>query len=657
MMIKGNRKNPGITGLVCAWMFVVGGVMAESPDWSSKPASPATIKAQQEFRKTMPEDNGQDMAFARRGFIADLENPVIRAENGRLVMDTAVLDWVQGDAPDTVNPSLWRLNKIHLNRGLFKLAEGVYQIRNITGPNTTFVEGETGWIVIDPGIGIETVATVKRELVDRYLGERPVMAVMYTHTHFDHHGGVRALISEDDNVPIIAPEHFMEESISELLMAGNAMTRRSTLHTGNILPAGPRGYAGIALNTIADKGTITLIPPTDEITHTGETRVIDGVRFEFQMVPESEAPTEMNVFMPDRKTLYISEMTTCTMHNFQTPRGALVRDPLKWQGYITEAIDLYGDRIDTLGTGHCWPRFGQDNIIRYLNLQRDNYKFIHDQTVRLMNRGETPFEIADQIKRPTAITDEWSNRDYYATVQHNAKGVYQRYIGWWSGIPAHLNMHPPVEQGRRYVRSMGGAGKVIGTAEKAMKEGDYRWAAEILNHVVFVDPSNDLARSLLADSYEQMGYQTESTVWRNIYLVGAAELRGAKPPPYWLAVPDLIRTMPYDSMMDMVATLLNPQAIGEATDLSLNIRLTDEDLSALVTVRNAVLVNRTGRSDEHAGAGLRGTKHMFAELFLFKKPLQQLIEDGLEVSGDRAAVEHLLRAIELPASDYPVVTP
>ncbi len=441
------------------------------------------------------------------------------------------------------------------------------------------------------------------------------------------------------------------------MLAGNTMSRRTTFQFGISLKPGPQGYVGSGIvEAAATGGTVTLVPPTDTIKATGETRVIDGVTFEFQMVPETEAPAEMNFFLPQQKTYYISENATCTMHNVQTPRGALVRDTLKWAWYLTEALDLYGNRVESLVTGHCWPRFGNETIRNYIALQRDNYKFIHDQTVRRMNNGETPLEIAENLKRPAAIDNEWNNRGYYGTVRHNAKGVYQRYIGWWDGIPAHFNLHPPMEQGKRYVRAMGGAKGVLKEARRAMDEGDYRWAADILNHLIFAEPGNRQAKALLADSYEQMGYQAESAIWRNIYLTGADELRGAKPTMLSLASPDMVGAMPMVSFLDLMAARLNPDKIGTRAMTM----MVDDGVAqnkALVSVRNAVLVGEVGKSVTAPTVSVSGPRMLLMGLFVRKLPLDKLEASGLKIEGDRAALLALLDAIESPPPVFSIVTP
>lgn len=639
----------------CCILLASSLTLANAADFSSKEASSSTITQQKRVKESLPKDDGGDAEFAQRGFVATVEDPVVRNEQGGVVFDATRLDWMEGDAPYTVNPSLWRQMKLMKKHGLFKVSDDVWQVRGLSGANLMVVQGKQGWIVIDPAMSVEAAAKAM-QLVNQHLGERPVTGVLYTHSHPDHFAGVRGLEFASPDIPIIAPEHFLEETVSEFLVAGNAMSRRGTLMFGIALDSNPKGWVGNGITSGAELGSITLIPPNDYIKETGDTRQIDGVTFHFQMVPETEAPAEMNFYLPQQAMLYISEFATCTLHNVQTPRGALVRDSVRWAGFITEAIDLYGRDAKVMAGGHCWPRFGNDEVNKFLSLQRDNYKFIHDQTVRLMNEGETPFEIAEQLTRPEALANEWSNRGYYATVRHNAKGVYQRYIGWWSGIPAHLNLHPPVEQGRRYVKAFGGARKILKIAREAMREGDYRWSAELLNHLVFAQPENDIAKALLADSYEQMGYQAESAVWRNIYLTGAAELRGLEAPRPWLSSPDLIAAMPLAGVLQMVATQIDPAVIGDRKVSILTVAV-DKEESVLSTIENSVMVNRPDPTTTSANVQLAGTLQHIMGLFLMKRPVEKMRQAGMVIEGDTEALNAFLSAIKPPPPGYAIVVP
>lgn len=641
---------------VAGVLFSASALAASSDEWASKPANAATQAEQARFRATLPADDGQDAEFAKRGFIATAKEPIIRAADGRIVWDMSELDWISGDAPPTVNPSLWRQMKLLKTHGLFKLTDGVWQVRGFDASNMLVVRGKTGWIIADPLMTVET-AKVALAFVNEQLGKRPVTGVIYTHSHPDHFGGVRALVAPGTKPPIVAPALLVDEAVAENVLAGNAMSRRAVYQFGYSLKPGPQGFVGGGIVTDAAKnGTVSLLPPTDHIHKTGETRVIDGVKFEFQMVPETEAPSEMNFFLPAQKTLYISEIATCTMHNVQTPRGALVRDANGWAGYLTEMLRLYADRSEALATGHCWPRFGNEVISNYIRLQRDNYKFIHDQTVRRMNEGQTPNEIAAELKLPDAVANEWSNRGYYGTVKHNARGVYQRYIGWWDGIPASLDRYPRAEEAKRYVAAIGGVDKVIAQAKTAQSQGDDRWAAELLSHVMFVDPEQRKARAMLADSYEQLGYRAESAIWRNIYLTGAAELRGTAPTHMSLASPDLIAAMPTKAFLDLLAARLNPDKIGTRT-MTVVLEASDRNERSLLSLANAVLVGEPGQTLATPTVRVSGPQAMLAGLFLKKLPFDALESKGLKISGDRAALAALQAAIEAPQADYSIVTP
>ncbi|MEO6988866.1 MAG: alkyl sulfatase dimerization domain-containing protein, partial [Aquihabitans sp.] len=499
-----------------------------------RPATDATRAAQAAVATALPLDDPSDQALATRGFLAPPTSPQVLGVHGAPVWDLDQYSFLDHDCPDTVNPSLWRQARLNRNAGLYEVADGFYQVRGLDLSNITFIAGDRGWVVVDPLTTSETAAAALA-LANEVLGERPVTAVIYSHSHIDHFGGVLGVVDreavERGDVPIYAPEGFMEAAVSENVSAGTVMTRRASYMYGPLLPRGPQGHvdAGIG-KAIPILATNSLIPPTHTISTTGEEAILDGIRVEFQMVPDSEAPSEMNFAFPDHRILCIAENCTSTMHNLYTPRGAQVRDGLAWSKYIGEAIELFGDRTDVLFTCHNWPRWGADEIQRFLGNQRDVYRYLHDQTMRMANQGLTALEIAEELTLPTDLEQEFSNRGYYGTVSHNAKAIYQRYLGWFDANPAHLNPHPPAAVGERYVAAMGGADEVVRKAQVAYDEGDYRWVAEVVGHVVFSDPDQTDARQLQADAFEQLGYQAESAPWRDFYLTGAQELRNGPPP-------------------------------------------------------------------------------------------------------------------------------
>lgn len=652
-LARARGMGPALFGLLSAT------AIAQTPDFSAKPASPATVATQAAARAALPKDDGKDAAFASQGFIATRADPIIRNKDGKPVWNLAAYDWMKGDVPATVNPALWRHVSILRKNGLFKLAEGVWQVRGFDLSNMTVIGGRTGWILIDPLTNRETSAAAL-ELVNQQLGTRPVAAVIYTHSHADHFGGIRGIVSPEDvksgKVAIIAPEHFTEETASENVIGGPAMGRRASFQFGSALAPGAQGQMGSGIGTAVAAGEITLLTPSDTITRTGETRTIDGVTLEFQMVPESEAPAELNVMLPERRTLLIGEIATCSLHNILTPRGAQVRDALAWANYLTEAIRLYGDRTETVAASHCWPHFGKEEVRTYLTLQRDNYKYLHDQTVRLMNKGLTQAEIAEALIPPPALTNEWTNRGYYGTYSHNSKAIYQRYLGWYDANPANLNTYPPVERAKRYVDAMGGADRVMALANTAMASGDYRWSSDLLNQLVFADPENAAAKALLADSYEQQGYQAEAATWRNMFLSAARDLREGPKASVGTTSLDLISAIPTGLLLDSIATRLDPAVIG-AKALALNFNFVDRDEKARITVENAVMIAEMGEAHAKPVVTLTGPRQFFLGLFFLKLPLAQLEGAGLKIEGDRTAIEALQAAIETPPNVFNIVTP
>ena len=626
----------------------------------AKPASDATVAAQRNVAAQLPAEDGRDLDFADRGFIGTLSDPVITSKDGKPVWNLDAYDWMtDGTSPNTVNPSLWRHMGLLRRHGLFAVTDNIWQVRGFDVSNMTVIKGQTGWIIIDPLTSRDTAAAALR-LVNEKLGTRPVAAVIYSHSHGDHFGGVRGIINEADvkagKVAIIAPEHFLAETASENVMAGPAMGRRATFQFGSNLTPGPQGQMGSGIGRGIGGGDITLIPPTIDIRKTGELREVDGVTLEFQMVPQSEAPAEMNVYVPAARTFLAAEIATCTLHNILTPRGAKVRDTLGWAGFLNEAVNLYGDRSDIIVSSHCWPRFGQSEVKGWLSGQRDNYRYLHDQTVRMMNKGMTQAEIAEVLKAPPAIGDKWFNKGYYGTYSHNSKAIYQYYLGWYDAVPANLNPHPPEVRAAKLVLAMGGAKKVLAEAKKAMKAGDYRWSSDLLNQLVFADPKNVEGRALLADSYEQQGYQAESAIWRNMFLSGARDLREGMKAGINAQSIDMISAIPTGLLLDSVSTRLDPKIIGDAA-LAMNFVISDRKETAKVTVGNSVMFSEMGRAHAAPAVTITGPRQLFLALLFLKMPAAQLQAAGLKIDGDRAAIDKLQAALDPMPGAFNIVEP
>ena len=446
-----------------------------------------------------PFEDRRDFEDAERGFIATIEPGVIHGAAGNVVYDMDEFGFLDAEGSSTVHPSLWRQSQLVQKHGLFEVVEGIYQVRNFDLSNITFVEGDTGVIVIDPLISAETAAAALA-LYREHRGEKPVVAVIYTHSHIDHFGGVKGVVSQEEvdaGVPVIAPAGFLEHAISENVYAGTAMGRRAAYMYGAALPRGERGSVGAGLGQSTSNGTVTLIAPTVYVTRTGEEHTIDGVRIVFQMAPGTEAPSEMHFYFPDRKALCMAENATHTLHNLLTLRGAVVRDPHAWAGYLTEAIETFAGDAEVAFASHHWPTWGTEHIAEFLSTQRDLYAYLHDQTLRLLNQGHTGTEIAEMIELPPAIEAAWNTHGYYGSVSHNVKAIYQRYMGWYDGNPSHLWQHTPVEAGTRYVEFMGGADAVVEKARGSFEAGDLRWAAQVLDHVVFAQPDHATAMTQL----------------------------------------------------------------------------------------------------------------------------------------------------------------
>jgi len=603
-----------------------------------KDASAATRAANHALLATLPPDDGADFERARRGFIDTLPNARIETPSGAVAWDLTPFAFEQAaDCPDTVNPSLWRQARLNLNHGLFQVTDGVYQVRGFDISNITFIEGERGYVVIDPLTTAEPAAAALA-LMRKHRGDKPVTAVIYTHSHVDHYGGVMGVLSDADiaaGARIIAPEGFLIEAVSENVLLGNVMNRRATYMYGALLPRGPRGHVDAGLGKAVSLGQPSLVAPTESIAKTGTRLDIDGVEVVFQVTPGTEAPAEMNFFFPKLGALCMAENCTCHLHNLYTPRGAQVRDAKAWSFYIDEAIDLFARDAQALFASHHWPRWGADDARKFLIVQRDLYKYLHDQTLRMANHGRTPKEIAEDLALPPTLAAEWHTRGYYGTLNHNAKAVYQRYLGWFDGNPANLHPMPPVDVGRRYVDLAGGGDALLAKAGTAFEAGDYRWVAEVVNHLVFAEPANMAARELQADALEQMGYQAESGPWRAFYLTGAQELRNpapASPTPRQAALAQLPR-LPGSYLLDALSVRLNGPKVGVEA-LAFGVHFSDTDERFLVEVSNAVMRHYPDRTAP-GGATVSLARATLVQLISGALALETGVADGaVTIEGD-----------------------
>ena len=609
-------------------------------------------------------DDTQDFDFAGRGFVASLNEPIITDTNGRSVWELNGYPFLEEEtAPLTVNPSLWRQSRLlALYHGLFKVTDGVYQIRGFDLSVMSIVETSTGYVVIDPLISAET-ARAGMELVYRHVGQKAVVAVIYTHSHVDHWGGVKGVISEADvkagKIKVIAPEHFLEYAISENIIAGNVMSRRGSYMYGNVLPKDVKGQVGAGLGQTTSNGLITLIQPTDSITETGQKMAVDGLEIEFQLTPDTEAPAEMNFLFPQYRALCMAENCTHNMHNLYTLRGAQVRDPKAWAHFIDEAIDRFAGRYDLIFASHHWPTWGADACVEFLKKQRDMYKYLHDETLRLANQGYTMLEIPEIIQLPAELFRAWYNRGYYGSINHNVKSIYQRYLGFFDGNPANLHPLPPQEAAKNYVDFMGGAESLLAKARQSFAEGNYRWVAQVVNHLVFADPDNQEARALQADALEQLGYQAESGPWRNFYLSGAKELRdGVMDLPVPKAgAPDAVTATPLDMFFDLLAVrLIGPKA--EDKVITVNANFTDINEQYVLAVENGVLNYAKGRQADEADATLTTTRAALDQIALGEARLVDKLAAGeAKVEGSQEKLIEFLSLMDNFEFWFNIVTP
>ncbi len=634
-----------------------------NPPQSPKDAEPTTRTANAAVLEALPFSDRQDYEDAKRGFVATLPDVRVKGADDAVVWSLAEYAFLQqADAPPTVNPSLWRQAQLNYQHGLFKVTDGIYQVRGFDISNMTIIEGKTGLIVIDPLISAE-VARAGLDLYDQHRPKRPVLAVIYTHSHVDHWGGVKGVVSENDvragKVAVIAPAGFMESAVSENIIAGNAMVRRAQYQFGGLLPKGERSHVDAGLGKTVSRGRVSLIAPTDLVSQSLDTRVIDGIEIVFHLASGAEAPAEFHMYYPQLKALNMAENVTHTFHNLLPFRGAEVRDANAWARYIGEALELFGDKAEVALAQHHWPTWGKDRVQRLLRTQRDLYKYAHDQTLRLLNHGYTPNEIAEALELPPSLAGEWHTRGYYGTVSHNAKAIYQKYLGWYDANPAHLNPLPPVEADKKYVEYMGGAAAIIQRAREDFTQGNYRWVAQAMNHVVFADPDNREARELGADALEQLGYMAESATWRNSYLFGALELRHGAPkiPTRSKLPPDTLKALPIDSLFDYLGVRLNgPKANGKK--IIINWSFTDPRQQYVLNLENSALTYVPHKQAKDADVTFTLTRPTLDAVVLQQLTFPEAIQSGqISVEGNPLKLAELFSLLDDFALMFEIVEP
>jgi len=604
----------------------------------------------------------RDFENAQRGFIAKHSPLTNRDASGNVVFDMeAYTAFIKPDlpAPDTANPSLWRHAQLNTFAGLFKITDRVYQVRGYDLACMGIIEGDTGYIIVDALMRVED-SKKAMDLVYEHIGKKPVKAVIVTHSHMDHFGGIAGIISAADvkegRAKIIVPQGFTEAYLGENVLAGPAMSRRATYQFGFGLPIGPKGIIDSGLGKMPRGGTSSFLPPTYEVTQTGQRMTIDGVEFIFVMSPETEAPAEMEFYLPQFKTLCVAENVNQTAHNLYAMRGTLTRDAKAWAGYINQMLELFPDAEFAFGV-HLWPVWRKEQVRNWLKKQRDMYKYLHDQTLRLANLGYTGPEISQMVKLPPSLASEWFNRDLYGAIQNNVRATYNRYLGWYDGNPANLNPLPPKESAKRLVEYMGGADQILPKARKSYEAGEYRWVAHVLNLVVFSDPNNMAARNLEADALEQLGYQQESSTWRNAYLVGAQELRTGKNITPFRRHLLAYAGMPEAGLLDALAVGLNgPKANGKT--IHVNCVFTDSKNKYLLTLENSVIHHFKDRSRADADMTITTDKPSFIKLMFLGVPLEQVNQSGqLKIDGNKDRFNELLGLFDISSGDFNIMLP
>jgi alkyl sulfatase BDS1-like metallo-beta-lactamase superfamily hydrolase len=639
----------------CAICLVAAAAVSHLHAQESRPAEPTVLAANQAVRALLPFSDREDFEDATRGFIATADDP---SGPNRYA-------FLNGDAPPTVNPSLWRHAQLNVPNGLFKVVDRIYQVRGFSVSNMTIVEGNTGLILID------TLATpaAARAALDLYFAHRPrkpVVAVIYTHSHPDHYGGISGVVLSADvaagRTKVIAPPGFMEALVEETAFAANLTARRGEFQFGAPLPIGDKGFIdygeGKAV-VVVPGGSGPIIAPTETVR--SESRTIDGVRFAFQLALNAESPSELIVYLPQLHVLDVAELATHTLHNLLPLRGAQVRDAKRWSQALNDALVDVGGDAQVIIDQHSWPVWGNERVRATLGRFRDVYKYIHDQTLRMMNEGMGPAEIAASLTAPPGLETDWSTRGYYGALGQDARAVYQRYVGWYDGNPANLNPLPRVEEARKYLEYMGGADAVIARARADFKAGNYRWVARVMNQVVFAEPSNTEARNLTADTFEQLGYLAESAPWRNAYLLAAQELRrparvdGQRVPAISQQV---LHAMPIADVFDYVGTRVNGPRAGTPRPVVINWTFTDTRESLTSTLEHGALTSTTRRMASDAGATVTTTRPVFEAVILGQRTLSDAFNAGeMTARGNVNAVRSLWALLVDFPPGFPLVAP
>jgi alkyl sulfatase BDS1-like metallo-beta-lactamase superfamily hydrolase len=611
----------------------------------------------------MPAQSGRadwlDKNDARKGFIAAPTGQIKDAQ-GKVIWDFDAFAFVQGNAPATVNPSLWRQATLNNQIGLFKVTEGIWQLRGFDLANMTLIQGKTGWIVVDALTAQETSAAALA-FARQHLGPQKVSGLIFTHSHTDHFGGALGVVSAEEakarKLPIVAPSGFMEEATSENILMGPAMGRRAMYMYGSNLPKNPTGLVDNGLGKAVAFGKLGILEPNITVESEKKELLIDGVRFIFHNVPGSEAPSEFTFYLPDFKAFCGAEIMGHTLHNLYTLRGAKVRDATKWASYLNDSL-RHVENSEVVFNQHHWPVWGAANIQDFIVKQRDTYQFIHDQTVRQMNAGLNAAEIAENLRLPPSLDEHLSVRGYYGTVRHNVKAVYQNYMGWFDAHPSNLDPLPALQASEKYVQLMGGVDKVVAAAQEAMAKADYRWAAELLKHAVYVAPKHAQAKEMLAQSFEKLGYAAESSAWRNFYLTGAMELRQGTPEK---GLPregmiDMLNQTPIERFLEAMAASLNaPKAEGKK--MKINLVFSDTKQSFVLCLENSVLHHVQAQADQNANATLTLTKPFFIKMVLGQAGGKDLLlSDQTKIKGSTIDLALFFSMLDKAPGNFSIVT-